>query len=519
MGRLDSQQQNKPVGRLTRATTTPQATPQQGLATGFLAPLRNAPSNIKALARGEFGVSDIIKEVPSVVGRNAVKAAETFTPAATNFIKTTGGIIGEGLAYATDENVREQYKAGNLDILPNVTKTTQKGLLKDTVAAGLEAAILRGAPKAMTGKVGTRATIGGLEGIGFAITEGMAKDQSVDEIIDNAKLYGVSGAALNTALPWLGPLLRKEIGRAPKEVVSALRKETKTVPDKVVQFADDKTGEVKMYRIPEGDLADIKNIVDDGRTADTPIAMGEKVDGGVWHITAKTPEQMLSREGVVDAGTITAEDLRKISARKTKPVAVQGEQIPIGGPTQGASRLEARLVAQAEDPAYQAGVNNYSKYSNASDAPEITGATNVEQIKRATASVEAMSPSQINDIVSGYAPLPDGVLRTAFIKAATEKALLEGDAALVARLGRVVGQAARRFGQEIQFTKNFDELDPVTNIADLLSVRLKAVERKLPKGQTVRGITQETVTKARKQTTANQIKIQQAEELLNSILC
>lgn len=518
MGRLDNQQEN-PVGRLPREVVTAQRevdTVQSPPSRGNF--ITNAPSNIGALFRGEISVGDVAREVPGVVKRGSIKTAETVTPALTNFVKTTGGIIGEGAAYAIDPNVRKQYKAGNLDVLPTVTKTTQKGLLKDTVAAGLEATIIRSLPASLKGKIATRAGIGGLEGIGFAISEGMAKDQTAEEILDNAKLYGVSGSALNVVLPWLGPLLRKELSKAPQGLRNALKKEVEDEAPSVISYIN-KNDEKVYTTISKEELGRLKNEV-----ANIPeAAKGESQ----IHLDAKTKTlesqgKLVSRDEFI-AGHSQAGDL--LGAPKVAPktptgvLEVQGEQIPIGGPTKGASRLEARLVEQVEDPTYQAGVSNYARYSQAADAPEITGSSNAEQIKRAAQAVNNLTPSQINDIVTGTAELPQGVLRTAFIKAATEKALEAGDTALVNRLARAVGQAARRFGQEIQFTKNFDPLDPTYNIADILAVRVKAAERRLGGGETVASYTRKNVEKAKKETVKSQVKIAQAQDLIDSILC
>ena len=545
MGRLDNQQTATSTtrGRLPKAEpTTIQPTPQSTGPGNFIT---NAPSNIGMLFRGEIKAGDVARNVPGVVKRGAVKTAETVTPAITNFVKTTGGIIGEGAAYAIDPNVRKQYRAGNLDILPNVTKTTGKSLVRDTAAAALETAIIRGIPGGLGANVKMRASIGGLEGIGFAITEGIAKDQSVDEILDNAVLYGVSGSALNTALPWLGPLLRKEIGRAPRTLVKALKDEAQTgvsAINKTIAPEDEATSVIsyinkddeKVYTTLTKD--ELEALRDEVKMIPEPGAKESQI-----HLDAKTPTlesqgKFVSRDEFVAGHSQAGDVLKKATPEVPQPkqaspsavipestgpntVAVQGEQIPIGGPTQGASRLEARLVAQVEDPAYQAGVSNYSRYSKAADAPEITGSSNAEQIKRASEAVSNLTPNQINDIVSGTAELPPGVLRTAFIRAATEQAVLAGDSALVNRLGRVVGQAARRFGQEIQFTKNFDPLDPVTNIADILSVRLKAAERRLTNGETATSHIRKNVKKAKEITSEGQLKIAQAESLIDSILC
>jgi len=54
------------------------------------------------------GTRDVLREIPSTALKTIKAIPETFIPALTNFAKTTGGIIGEGLAYAVDPNVREQ---------------------------------------------------------------------------------------------------------------------------------------------------------------------------------------------------------------------------------------------------------------------------------------------------------------------------------------------------------------------------------------------------------------------------
>jgi len=98
MGRRDNQQQNtQQLGRRDRTTQTsapvaPTPAPSRG---NFIT---NAPSNIAAFARGEIKTGDVVKRMPGVAKRGAIKTAETVAPALTNFVKTTGGIIGEGAA-------------------------------------------------------------------------------------------------------------------------------------------------------------------------------------------------------------------------------------------------------------------------------------------------------------------------------------------------------------------------------------------------------------------------------------
>lgn len=166
---------------------------------------------------------DVVKEVPGVVGRGTLSLIDTFAPAITNFTKTTGGMFGEGLAYATSKNVREQYKAGNLDILPYVSNTKQKDILKATFAAGLETSVYKFIPKAVTGSLATRGGIGALQGLGFAISEGIARDQSAEEIVKNAGIYGAFGGVMGTLAPYIVPILKADLKKLTPEVKNVFK--------------------------------------------------------------------------------------------------------------------------------------------------------------------------------------------------------------------------------------------------------------------------------------------------------
>jgi hypothetical protein len=162
--------------------------------------------------------ADVIREVPGSAKRVVSGIANTFVPALSNFVKTTGSIIGEGLAYATDKNVREQYLAGNVDILPTITKTTQKDLAKDTVAAMLETAVYKSFPKVTQMTLTQRGGAGALQGVGAAIAAGMAEDKTPEEIIRSLPSYGVGGGIIGVVSPYLLPLLRSQVGSATPEI-------------------------------------------------------------------------------------------------------------------------------------------------------------------------------------------------------------------------------------------------------------------------------------------------------------
>jgi hypothetical protein len=541
--------------------------------------ITKAPSNIAALFRGEVGVGDVAKRIPGTALRGTIGAARTFVPGISKFFETTGGIIGEGLAYATNPVVRDQYKNGgkkdegeeellkmlrekrnrgedtsqliksleklqkgkrepsNLEILPTTTKTDSRKLARYALAAGLETAIMRGIPAGIKGQIVTRAGVGALEGLGFAISEGIAKGHSEDEILKNAALYGVSGSVLNIAAPYLGPLLRKELGRSSKVATDAVRQATRQIPVKPSgapktrvpistpnsryeaylrsqgyepYIADIDLPTIQAGKAPRPTKSDLPTIQLEEPPISRPPPPGTRL------VPEPTTPPVSVTRGVEPPQPKQAPTVSPGAAvPEVRPSAVEvpGETIPIGGPTKGAARLERRLAAKADDPAYQRGIS-------ALDDPELTGATNREQIRRASNAVESLNPQQIDDIIAGRAPLPEGVLRTSFLNAVSEKAYLTGNAGLVNRIARVASQTARRAGQEIQFTRNFDPLDPATNIADIIAVRTKAATNRLPGGKTVRGVVKENIKKGKAKLTTSQLKLKEAEDLINSIeLC
>lgn len=192
---------------------------QQQIQQGF----QTAHQNL-ASSRLDISPMDVAREVPGVVGRGSLKVAETFVPAITEGFKTAGGIFGEGLAYAMSPTVRQAYEAGNLDVLPTISKTRQIDVLKKTVAVGIELAVYKNIPKAIKGTRLERAGIGALQGLGFAISEGLAKDYTPEEIVKNAAIYAPSGAGIGLLAPYLVPIIKTEITKTPQATKEAFRR-------------------------------------------------------------------------------------------------------------------------------------------------------------------------------------------------------------------------------------------------------------------------------------------------------
>ena len=185
--------------------------------------IKTVGSDVKALFQGKVPLLDIAKEIPSSALKVGNVFATTFVPAITNFFKTTGSIFGEGLAYAVDKNVRTQYQAGNLDILPTITETTQAKLAKTVIAAGIETAVFRSFPDIVKMKFVARGGAGALQGLGFAVASGLAEDKSAEDIIKDLPVFGVSGGVLGIVSPYLLPLLKAEMKQLPNEIKNVFK--------------------------------------------------------------------------------------------------------------------------------------------------------------------------------------------------------------------------------------------------------------------------------------------------------
>lgn len=208
--------------------------------------------NFRALKNQEFSFKDVVKQIPKTALRQGIAVSNFVAPAISKFVDTTGSIFGEGLAYAFDKNVREQYRAGNLDILPTITEITTPKLAKYTIAAGLETAIFRSIPEVARAKLGKfgLSGVGALEGIGFAISEGLAKDETPEEILKKMPLYGVTGGVLGILTPYLIPLLKSEVKYLPKEFKKMITGLEETIPETPSRMLDVQTAGSSRTAVP-----------------------------------------------------------------------------------------------------------------------------------------------------------------------------------------------------------------------------------------------------------------------------
>ena len=139
-------------------------------------------------------VRDFVREVPGAVG-------QLFSGTRDTFVKG-GKILGEGAAYAIDRNVRDQYKAGNTDILPTISNTTPRQMLASTAKAGLELAPINKikglATAAMSARAIPRMAAGGAMGYGYGVADEMSKPgpMNKDTFVGTNPIISLLGGAL-----------------------------------------------------------------------------------------------------------------------------------------------------------------------------------------------------------------------------------------------------------------------------------------------------------------------------------
>lgn len=137
-------------------------------------------------------VRDVARELPGTIGDmfSGTKSVVTKAPK----------IIGEGLAYATSRNVRDQYKAGNLDILPTISSTTPRKMLADTAKSVLEIAPvgkIKATARFLAAPSLSKRLAGGA-GLGYAydVADRMSKDEKVTKDTFKPGVGTVAGGAL-----------------------------------------------------------------------------------------------------------------------------------------------------------------------------------------------------------------------------------------------------------------------------------------------------------------------------------
>lgn len=501
--------------------------------------------SFRGLMNNDFSLGDVAREIPGEAKRQVVGISNYVAPAITNFFKTTGSIFGEGLAYALDENVRKEYQAGNLDILPTITETTVPKLAKYTFAAGLETAIFRSLPNVAKMSLAKIGGVSALEGIGFAISEGLAKDESPEEIIKKMPLYGGTGLALGILSPYLLPLLKTELKFAPKK----MREMFSNIEDEIVkqrelkvasEFPDSTAVPISTpntrYQqylrsqgyepyIPESKLPTIEAggatkkaampTVEPGKTPPKVFDGTNTPEPAFTEMVPEPKQTTISPESSMTAPakaspaprteSKVAEGIPEVTSAPRETVSVPSSQLPVtSAGKERVSRLEQRMVKATESPEA-----NFLQGEKRATYQQVS---KKEQIQKAAAYVEK-NPEDAMAVLRGDKMAPDGILDNSIALAMAKRAELDGDAALAVRLASL---RSTRAGQEISMLTEAEPDSIVSAIESVIQARKgRAVRR--AKGETVS--TEKVVKEAKQVVTGARLKISEAQKILNDILC
>ncbi len=97
----------------------------------------------------------------------------------------------------------------------------------------------------------------------------------------------------------------------PTGAIGSVERGATTFAPSVVQVVNDLTGKMGFMKIPAGKLLDFHNLIDDTARG---IAGKTLKNGDIYHLTAKTPEQMVAR-GFEDWGVANTAKIPRVQPR------------------------------------------------------------------------------------------------------------------------------------------------------------------------------------------------------------
>lgn len=535
----------------------------------------------EALGRGDITFRDVLREVPGATKDVTVGIAETLAPALTKFFETTGSIFGEGLAYATDENVRKYYKEGNLDILPTITEVTLPKLAKYTFAAGIETAIFRSFPNIAKQKLASRGGAGAIQGLGFAISEGLANDRSPEEIMQSLPLYGLGGGVIGVVTPYLVPLLRAEATKFPKELrtmlrnlseearppaprnigVQSLAREATPVPISTPntryqaylrsQGYEPYVPESQLPVIDAGDVPRPRNTEPSVEFGSTPKVFDSfEYESRLAGYEQYTPnDELLTIDEFSRVKDNTGKQLRMVPEPSvtretpiTEPTVVREtptQSEPVYPTPQGGTEIKPKTttVPGAQLPVGSGGVRTSRLEARMRETlgdvqPGLIERENIatyQQMNKAdqiasAAKFVAESPDDALAVLLGKRQPPNGLLYNSIALALEKQAELEGNAGLITKLASL---RSTRYGQEISILTEADPTGVTNNVHDIIKARATRklkdngikVEREANAITEAKKLTKKEAEAADKVINKSQVKVEEVEQFINDILC
>lgn len=226
---------------------------------GVMGDTFNHPSNIgDSLAKTDYfkpvpiadnkpvRIRDFSRELPGAV----LSTGKDMFSGTVNVATKAPKILGEGLAYAIDPNVRKQYEAGNTDILPTVASTTPTSMLADTGRSMLEVGTAGKSPKWAASPSLIKRTAQGLGiGYGFDVLGNVSNDGNVSGKDFIPGVATVMGGAFGAAAKPTA-----QLAKASAEEIAAGAKKTKEIagliPDAAKNSFENRFGTPKTETIP-----------------------------------------------------------------------------------------------------------------------------------------------------------------------------------------------------------------------------------------------------------------------------
>ncbi len=231
-------------------------------------------------------------------------------------------------------------------------------------------------------------------------------------------------------------------------------------------------------------------------------------------------EEVSAEKGIMPQETqpLTREETKE-TITETKPtrkyIEVPRGQLPVKtGGEKAVSSLEARMKGiferqnvkkvEAEAKERNLDISFYEKMSK----PEVLNA--------AAKFVAKTSQAKVLEILEGKAETPKGLLNNAIMLALEEKSLRDKNIDTAIKLASL---RSTRYGQELSILTEVAELSPISAMDSIIRARRDVVEKKMKVGENIRTKKSEKVNEMKKEQTKAELKVEEAEKLLNSIVC
>jgi len=275
----------------------------------------------------------------------------------------------------------------------------------------------------------------------------------------------------------------------------------KEIESSVVQIVNTKTNETEYKTIQQGKLEEFNKLIDDTKTG---IA-GEEIDGKVFHLTAKTPQQMEDQgfnfTGEAKASEIPAkpqptkqaenkverkvEELKpkptkkkvspdkkavkptKTVSKKVEPTKTVKKTIPTPG-----KKVKASKVAVSIEQ------NLNKKFENLAGFETI----NIKDQSNRVSKLIDKDIQKVRDIVSGKESLPNGLRAGMLIKGVEEYATQKNDIDLLRSLAvsPLVAETSVH-AQELRLLAERDKGSVLSQMQEVASERAKVFEKRTKK--------------------------------------